>query len=60
MIERGPVELADANLLGALLAAVVGQPRAAARLLAAWFEQRGERKLAEAVTRWTVEMQPNR
>lgn len=60
VIERGPVELADANLLGALLAALVLQPRTSSRPLAAWFEQRGQRRLAEAITRWTVEVQPTR
>jgi hypothetical protein len=64
VIERGPVELAEAallvGLLAALLAALLVQPTAAARGLEALFEQRGERKLAEVVRRWQVERSSNR
>ena len=60
VIERGPFELADCALLVALLAALPGQPIAAARGLEALFEQRGERKLAEAIRRWQVERVPSR
>jgi hypothetical protein len=61
VIERGPVELDEAALLIALLAALPAQqPSAAARGLEALFEQRGERKLAEAVRRWQVEWMPGR
>lgn len=60
VIERGPVELDEAGLLVALLAALPAQPTAAARGLEALFEQRGERKLADAVRRWQVERRPSR
>ena len=59
-IERPRVELADAQLLLALLAALPTRPKVVARGLEALFEQRGERKLAEAVRRWVVELQPRR
>jgi hypothetical protein len=54
VIERGLVEI-DEALLVALLAALPGRPTAAARGLEALFDQRGERKLAEAVRRWQAE-----
>ncbi len=60
VIERGPVELTETALLVALLAALPAQPTAAARGLEALFEQRGERKLADAVRRWQVEHGPPR
>jgi hypothetical protein len=60
VIERGSVELAESALLVALLAALRAQPTAAARGLEALFEQRGERKLADAVRRWEVERRPSR
>jgi hypothetical protein len=56
VIERGPVELTEAGLLVALPT----QPTPAARGLEALFEQRGERKLADAVRRWPVERQASR
>ena len=46
VVERGPVELPEAQLLLALLAALPDQPTAAARGLEALLVQRGERKLA--------------
>jgi len=60
VIERGPVELAEAALLVALLATLPAQPTAAARGLEALFEQRGEPKLADAVRRWQVDGTPRR
>jgi len=54
-VERPRVELAEAQLLLSLLAALPRQPRAAARGLEALFMERGEAKLAEVVRRWQVE-----
>lgn len=53
-------ELAEAQLLLALLTALPEQTIVAARGLEALFVQRGERELAETVRRWEVERQPGR
>jgi hypothetical protein len=59
-VERSRLELADAQLLLTLLAGLRERPTVAARGLEAFFAERGERKLAEAVRRWQVERQPSR
>ena len=59
-VERPRVELAEAQLLLSLLAALPQQPKVAARGLEALFAERGEAKLAEVVRRWQVEAQRTR
>ena len=59
-VERPRVELAEAQLLLSLLAALPSRPLVAARGLETLFEQRGEHKLADAVRRWVVELPPSR
>jgi len=54
-VEQPRVELAEAQLLLSLLAALPGQPTTAARGLEALFMERGEHALAEVVRRWKVE-----
>jgi len=55
-VERRRVELVEAELLLSLLAVLPHQPRVAARGLEAFFMERSEARLAEAVRRWQVEM----
>jgi len=54
-VERPRVELAEAELLLSLLGALPHQPKVAACGLEAFFTERGERRLAEAVRRWQGE-----
>ncbi len=58
--EQPRVELAEAQLLLALLTALPEQPTAAAHGLEALFTERGEQELANAVRRWQVERQAPR
>jgi hypothetical protein len=54
-VEQPRVELAAAQLLLSLLAALPVQPTAAARGLEALFMERGEHALVEVMRRWQVE-----